>query len=256
MKVFISWSGRHSEAVAELLQEWLEQILQPVDFWMSSEDIAFGSRWFQEISSELDDANFGIVCLTPSNLKSLWITFESGALAKRVDRARLVPFCIDLEPRDITGPLSNFQAIQMKRDSLRKLIRDINNEAERQVPERTISSLFNATWDEFYDSIADAKSEASEASLMAPPRMEDMVGELLERVRSLEARLGSPTRARPDYAAFRSFLDASIKSERPTTADDWIEVADLAWKAADTYGRRIVIEPKDSTLPPLPDEET
>jgi len=39
MKIFISWSGPRSAAVAELFKEYLPMINNAFDPWLSSEDI-------------------------------------------------------------------------------------------------------------------------------------------------------------------------------------------------------------------------
>ena len=55
-----------------------------------------------------DECEYGIVCLTPHNLESPWILFESGALSKRVAHARVSPYLFGLKVADVTGPLSQF----------------------------------------------------------------------------------------------------------------------------------------------------
>ena len=52
MKVFISWSGDRSKAVAEAIQEWVRMLIQSVEPWISI-DIAKGKRWSSEISTRL-----------------------------------------------------------------------------------------------------------------------------------------------------------------------------------------------------------
>ena len=42
MKVFISWSGERSRKVAELLDEWLQCVIQAVKPFMSSKGIERG----------------------------------------------------------------------------------------------------------------------------------------------------------------------------------------------------------------------
>jgi hypothetical protein len=49
MKVFISWSGDLSKQVAGLLAGWIEDVLQGVETWISTEDIEKGSIWFTDV---------------------------------------------------------------------------------------------------------------------------------------------------------------------------------------------------------------
>ena len=64
MKVFISWSGERSKQVAVAIREWLPMILQYVEPWMSEADISAGDRWSVELSKQLEESGFGIICLT------------------------------------------------------------------------------------------------------------------------------------------------------------------------------------------------
>jgi TIR domain len=127
MKVFISWSGGLSQRVAVALGNWLLDVLQGVEPWVSAEDIGPGARWLSDIASQLDDTHFGILCLTQDNVGAPWINFEAGALAKSVQRSRVVPLLIDLNESDIPqGPLAQFQAIIPTEDGIHRLLQSIN----------------------------------------------------------------------------------------------------------------------------------
>jgi len=39
MKIFMSWSGKHSLAVASALRDWLPLLFSDIDLFVSSEDI-------------------------------------------------------------------------------------------------------------------------------------------------------------------------------------------------------------------------
>jgi TIR domain len=91
MKVFISWSGSKSQAVALALRGWLRGVINSLEPFVSATDIDAGTRWQSEIASQLDVSNFGIVCVTKENQAAPWLNFEAGALAKRSISADLSP---------------------------------------------------------------------------------------------------------------------------------------------------------------------
>ena len=96
MKVFLSWSGEKSQAVAEQLRHWIPCVIQTLEPWMSKHDIRAGMRWANELGGRLSETKFGIVCLTKSNTSAPWILFEAGALAKTVDETYVCPYLVDL----------------------------------------------------------------------------------------------------------------------------------------------------------------
>src|SRR5258705_112531 len=54
--------------MAQALRDWLPNVLQTIEPWLSSEDIPFGDRWQTAISRALEGATAGIICLTRENL--------------------------------------------------------------------------------------------------------------------------------------------------------------------------------------------
>jgi hypothetical protein len=103
MKIFISWSGMRSQKLANKLRGWLPLVLQNVTPYMSSGDIPAGTRWLRSVSSELDTCNFGILCITPENLRAPWIHFEAGALSKALDNSHVVPMLFVLTRLRLDG---------------------------------------------------------------------------------------------------------------------------------------------------------
>ena len=120
MKLFISWSGDLSHRIALHLKEWLPVVLPFVDAWVSSEDIPKGTRWGAGLASQLEGTDSGIVCLVPGNLNESWLNFEAGALSKSVAKARVHPFLFGLDPRELIGPLAQFQATRFSKDDVRR----------------------------------------------------------------------------------------------------------------------------------------
>ena len=122
MKVFISWSGTRSQALAQGLHEWLPLVLHYVKPWLSEADVAAGDRWAQEVAKELEASNFGIICVTPENVGAPWVLFEAGALAKSMQGGRVIPLLFNLEHSDITGPLAQFQAKKVASSGLSEVV--------------------------------------------------------------------------------------------------------------------------------------
>jgi hypothetical protein len=84
VKIFLSWSGLRSNALAKALREWLKSVIVTIDPWMSEEDIEKGQRWSTEIAKRLSNCKFGIICVTRENVGKPWLNFEAGAISKTV----------------------------------------------------------------------------------------------------------------------------------------------------------------------------
>jgi TIR domain-containing protein len=107
MKIFLSWHGQRSRAIAEALNDWLRRVIQAVKPFYSP-DIEKGAKWSSEIDSALEGTRFGIICLTPDNLDSTWIHYEAGALSKTKD-ALIWTFLHELTAGDVPQPLGKSQ---------------------------------------------------------------------------------------------------------------------------------------------------
>src|SRR6266850_5202901 len=111
MKVFFSWSGERSHSLAKAFREWLPNVIQAVDPWVSSADIVAGARWQSEIALQLQEARVGIIFLTPENVSSPWLLYEVGALSRALETAYMCPYLFGFSPSELRGPLIQFQAV-------------------------------------------------------------------------------------------------------------------------------------------------
>src|SRR6185503_988299 len=125
MKIFLSWSGLRSRAVAEALNEWLRRVIHALKPFYSRE-IEKGAKWSHEIDSALEGIRFGIVCLTPENLNSTWIHFEAGALSKTKD-ALIWTLLHGLAAPDVPQPLGKFQHTIAEKPKVLRLVKSINS---------------------------------------------------------------------------------------------------------------------------------
>ena len=147
MKVFISWSGEPSKAVATALRGWLPKVIQSVKPWMSERDIAKGTRWSDRINEQLADVKTGIVCLTPDNLVAPWILFESGAMAKSLDGAYVCPYLFRLEPSAVEWPLAQFNLTKAEKADTLKLLMTINSAlGDQKLSPNVLEAVFEKFW--------------------------------------------------------------------------------------------------------------
>lgn len=142
MHLFISWSGERSKKAAEGLRSLLEDTFHLPDgkVFMSSY-IYPGENWAQRIGAELEQSDFGVLCLTQDNFQSPWLLFEAGAIAKKVGSARLVPYLIDqLPPGAERSPLVQFQHVRADREGTYQLVKAIAAAEGR--PEQNLERYF------------------------------------------------------------------------------------------------------------------
>jgi TIR domain len=188
MKVFISWSGTTSRAVALALRDWLPSVLQVVEPFVSSEDVEKGARWDREIGQELENASFGILCITPDNVERPWLNFEAGALSKSMTASRVSPFLMGLRPADLVGPLTQFQATLPQVEDVGRLVKSINATADRPIDEPRLLEAVAMWWPRLEKSL--------QAALKVDPIQRDpqrdiqeMVEELLEINRAVQKQI-------------------------------------------------------------------
>jgi hypothetical protein len=149
MKVFLSWSGERSHTVAQALRDWLPNVLQAIEPWLSSSDIQVGTRWANELALQLQESRVGIICLTPENLSTPWLLFEAGALARALESAYVCPYLVGFLPAELHGPLVQFQATTATREGTFGLVQTLNRAlGNNSVQELRLSKTFDLWWPE------------------------------------------------------------------------------------------------------------
>lgn len=185
MKVFISWSGAHSQAVARTLRDWLPDVIQSVEPWMSEADIHAGDRWNNEIAHELQASSFGIICVTPSNQNSPWLNFEAGAISKNLEEGYAVPYLHALTiPNMISGPLRQFHSKEADRKGTLELVQAINNKLAIPVSQDRLQRIFEAMWPQLEDAlnaIQIDKTDTETAVRSADDKVDEILGILLRK---------------------------------------------------------------------------
>jgi TIR domain len=187
VKVFISWSGPVSHRLALALRDWMPHVLQSVQPFVSSEDIATGAKWLSKLEDEINKAEFGIICLTPDNVGSPWINFEAGALLGR--NKPVAPLLFQLET-SVESPLTKFyDSATADRDEVLKLMESINAAStDGQIKDELLRAAFERTWPDFEHVLHDLTSSSPEQAEKRTP--DEMLEEIVDTVRSISRQLG------------------------------------------------------------------
>lgn len=127
-------------------------IIQSVEVFYSSDDIEKGENWNVRLSEELAKCKFGIICLTKENVLAPWINFEAGAISKTLD-SKISTFLIDINPYDIKGSLTRFQATRLDKRDFLKLVLSINNSLDNSIDIKVLENTFEAIWDKIVEEI-------------------------------------------------------------------------------------------------------
>jgi len=148
MKIFISYSGQRSKDTAEILGNWISQVIQAAEIW-NFQKLDKGGRRHQVTYKELQLADFGIICLNKDNINSVWTSFEAGALSKH-ENSRVCTFLLDIDPLSNDSPLSQFEHTLFSKDEVKKLVETINKlvieQNEKGLSEKSLDEVYETFW--------------------------------------------------------------------------------------------------------------
>ena len=156
---------------------------------MSDEDIEAGQRWQNIISQNLEQSEFGVICLTPVNAQAQWVLFEAGALAKSLE-SRLTPLVLGMELGQLTGPLTQFQAMKIEKASILKILKSMNSVATQSaISDETLNRAFEMCWPQLASQI----EQILKIPTSLPPQRKDseILEELVVSVRNLDTRVAN-----------------------------------------------------------------
>ncbi|MEU9347397.1 TIR domain-containing protein [Streptomyces sp. NPDC048278] len=219
MQVFISWSGDISKRCAEILRDWLPFINQEITPFVSSQDISKGERGLYAIATQLQECSFGVVCVTRENQSAPWINFESGAISRVLGESSLVPFLLDMPIKDLTGPLTQFQATDSSsQEDVWAMVKSINDKCENKVDQERLRTIFDKFWSDLESGLIELRGQQPKGQF--PERhTSEILNELVGLVREQSTRLGSLEKRVESLGITSSQYPVYEPREMPTA--DW-----------------------------------
>jgi hypothetical protein len=162
MKVFISWSGPTSQKMADALKDWLAVVIPAVDPFVSNQDIAVGKEWTRVLAHELEKTKVGIICVTPFNLGSPWLNFESGSLSKAVDQSCIMPLLLGVDCSKLPGTLAQFQSTLFTKEGMLALLLSLNKRLPAgHLSDEHLRRNFELCWPQLQEKLRDVVDRAS-----------------------------------------------------------------------------------------------
>lgn len=149
LSIFVSWSKRYSGEIATEIKNWIEYNIAQVSVFISHE-IGVGDKWSRVIDEELVKADMGILVLTPENINSAWVLFESGAIYKT---GKVLPLLCGRDKGKIEGPLQGLNYAEFSKEGMTMLLRQINTQLGLAMTENGIKNIVAGTWDDLYEKV-------------------------------------------------------------------------------------------------------
>jgi hypothetical protein len=126
---------------------------------MSTDDIAKGRSWSEELTKSLKMHRAGIICVTPENHTSAWLNFEAGALSRSLSASKVIPFLLGLSHRELDGPLAQFQSATLEIDDFFSVLCSLNEKSDDHIAENVLRDRLEKCWPEFRTKISAAAGE-------------------------------------------------------------------------------------------------
>jgi len=231
MNVFISWSGRRSKELAEVLSRWLPTVIQAVKPYYTPDDIEKGTRWDDEIAKHLAECSIGIICLTPENLEAPWIMFESGALSKHIRKSRVCPLLFGVDPTEVKGPLVRFQAARFNKGEMNRVLQMINNElGENAVDKDVLNEVFGMMWPRLEPAVRNILDRPVSGTTTSERSERDILEEILALTRS----------AAQNPILSRSLADSRKAGMELINPNQWPELLRSSMELVSTIEKEIV----------------
>lgn len=218
MKVFISWSGPTSGAIAAVLRDWLPSVIQAVQPYYSADDTSKGSRWNAEITNELSQSQVGLICLTRDNINKPWLMFEAGALSKNLKESRVIPLLFGIQPTDVEYPLATFQSAPFEKPHFKQVVDTINQALEVPLADSVLDNVFEKWWPDLEEQVQQhlrLNQQAQKIQVEEVRSDRDLLEEILTLTREA-AQYRNSTSVRPAALIAQDLVERFIEVSRIT----------------------------------------
>lgn len=216
MRIFASWSGERSKAAALGLKSLLQDLFEDAVQVFVSDHISPGEAWAQRLGTELEQSEYGILCLTQENFQAPWLLFEAGAIAKKFGTSRVVPYLIDeLPPASERSPLAQFQHVRADHEGTHRLVETINSIRESPKPMDRLERSFAKWWPDLEQTLKGLQASNQAQPVIRSER--ELLETILQRVEGLWQARGESRGSATDLPSAELVHLRNLRDQPTTT---------------------------------------
>jgi hypothetical protein len=193
LRVFISWAGKQAETIGQGFREYLPDVVNGVEPFISRSDIDKGRRWDDVLTSSLRESPCAIVCLTPVSLASIWVAFETGAIShaaggRQAAESRIWTYLLELENEALRlSPFAAYQSTTATEEETFRLVKSINQLSGDVVSADSSKRKFDKLlWPKFSEVLKKAREIPGKSGTPTRISEAEILPEILLTVRSLQ----------------------------------------------------------------------
>jgi hypothetical protein len=128
-----------------------------------------------------------------------------------MQEGRVIPLLLDIEFKDVSGPLAQFQAKKVDKNGLSDVVISINRLATQQVSDARLDQLFTIMWPQLENSVLSIPEHASPAKQSRPQH--EILEELVSSIRGLDSRFREPVDDLPRLRQKKTRFSAALLDE-------------------------------------------
>jgi hypothetical protein len=128
-----------------------------------------------------------------------------------MQEGRVIPLLLDIEFKDITGPLAQFQAKKVEKSGLEDVVNSINQVSDVKVLEGRLDQLFGALWPNLEMQVASIPKAHTPAKQNRPQH--EVLEELVTSIRGLDQRFRDSVETASPRRRKRNRLPPGLISE-------------------------------------------
>ncbi|WP_371152077.1 TIR domain-containing protein [Buchananella felis] len=154
-RIFISWSGDETIALAKVVHDLFEKVSDSFQPWYSEEGLRIGSfDQHKQILDKISASDAVILVVTRDNHRAPWLNYEAGAgsVNCKAQTKPVIPLLANLSVSEVSKPIGQYQSkLAPTKDDFWTLIKNFASLANLEISR--VQSRFEDAWPKTQDQL-------------------------------------------------------------------------------------------------------